>query len=98
MRLYWHDWVRVGAVLLAMGMCSALGGCPPPPTVEPETTSCGDVCTHWEGLGCDEAKPTPAGEPCVSVCESMVETGIFEWDLDCMAQVKGCADIEGCAE
>jgi hypothetical protein len=46
----------------------------------------------------EEARPTPAGEPCTSVCKSMVSTGIFEWNLDCMAEVKACEDIESCSK
>jgi hypothetical protein len=96
---YWYNWARLGCLILAFGMMQALAGCPPPPPpMEPETATCVDVCTHWEGLGCEEARPTPAGEPCTSVCKSMVSTGIFEWNLDCMAEVKACEDIESCSK
>ena len=86
-------------VLCAWG----LSGCPKPlPDPQPEPApdgaapaTCESVCSHWAELGCEEAKPTPAGASCVEVCQNLQKGNLPE-DLECQAAVATCAEIDGC--
>ena len=81
---------------------SAVGsaGCPPPPPMDPvPTATCAETCAHLEDLGCDEAKPSPAGESCVAICENvMASGGLMYWNLDCRVAVSSCDDIDACED
>lgn len=65
---------------------------PPPPTPPAPSADCGDVCDHWRELGCQQADPSPDGQPCEVLCDVMGYT----WDKACMAAVATCAAIEDC--
>lgn len=91
-----YDVVRAVLLVAAFGLLQGASGCPPPPGPTPSTATCAEICAHWEKLGCEESKPTPAGESCASVCQNIVDTGIFEWDLECRAAVKACDEIDRC--
>jgi hypothetical protein len=73
-------------------------GCPDPHVPEPipdAGATCESVCAHWAELGCEEAKPTPDGASCVSVCEN-IQKGNLPDDLECQAAVKSCDEIDDC--
>ena len=67
---------------------------PPPPGQHPPT--CAVVCQHWTDLGCEEAHGTPGGAPCMEVCDNIMDSGVFEWDLECKSRVSSCDEIDAC--
>ena len=70
---------------------------PPVPTSDSgHQPTCAGVCQHWAELGCQEANGTPDGASCVEVCENVMDSGVFEWDLECKADVVSCDDIDPC--
>ena len=96
------------AVLMVLAVLSWGARCThPPPGPEPvpspvptqDTTNpptCAGVCQHWADLGCAEADGTPGGASCVEVCESIMNSGVFEWDLRCKSSVPSCREIDLC--
>lgn len=84
-----------GAFALALCACPVL----PPEPVEPEPVvvpppleraTCVDACVHLAELGCEEARPTPAGVPCADVCAAS------PLDPPCMASVVRCEQLTEC--
>ena len=67
---------------------------PPNPPVEPAT--CEGFCEHGETLGCEWTKPSPEGTTCVEVCESVQNSGIVTWDLECRVAAKSCEEVDQC--
>ncbi len=59
--------------------------------------ACERACQHLALLGCAEAEPTPGGASCVEVCRNVEESGVVSLDLECVAQVVRCEDLDGCA-
>jgi len=66
-------------------------------TVQPQPTqpgTCETYCAHAIDLGCSFARPTPAGVPCVVVCQNA--QGIDPWGLACMSTAPTCEEIDKC--
>jgi len=85
--------------MTAAGLLVALcwGACidvplPPPAPPAPTQAGCEDVCEHWRELQCDNAKPSPRGVPCEDICDRWRRY----WDLECLATVASCEEIEDC--
>lgn len=57
---------------------------------------CERACARLAQLGCPEAKPTPGGGSCVSVCQNVEDSGIVTLDPECVAKISSCAEIERC--
>lgn len=78
--------------------------CPGPEPIPPPVPSgsrgydptCAGVCQNWHDLGCEEGDGTPGGESCQSVCQNVMSSGVFEWNLPCMARVTACDQIRTC--
>lgn len=99
-----RHYARFVALLWALPvLLLGLPGCPKPlPNPEPEPTldgaapaTCASVCAHWTDLGCEEAKPTPAGASCAEVCRNLQQGNLPE-DLECQAAVTSCDQIDDC--
>jgi hypothetical protein len=92
------------AVFLAIAICINLAGCtkPLPPPVPPTdwdggTATCEAACARLQQLGCPSGKPTPKGAPCVAVCRNVMDSGLIEWNLDCIARAVSCGETDVCA-
>ena len=69
----------------------------PVPTVNTDNPpTCAGVCQHWADLECKEADGTPGGASCIEVCENVMGSGVFEWDLECKSRVAACSGIDLC--
>ena len=61
-----------------------------PPVLEP--SGCERACARLADLGCEEGKPTDAGESCADVCANAAE----HLDLECVARAQSCAEVDSC--
>lgn len=85
--------------VLAFALTLALVACVP---ITPEpvpgpvivSPSCPEACARFAALGCEEAQPTPAGAPCVDVCENAQAT--VPLDLACIVRAGSCAQARLC--
>lgn len=58
--------------------------------------NCRDACENYSRLGCDEAKPTPAGASCDEVCANMLDLGGFRASLSCVSSADSCERARLC--
>lgn len=54
---------------------------------------CEEACDRLSVLGCPEGEPTPAGAPCVEVCENGMAG---RYDLACVAGIESCQRLQSC--
>ncbi len=92
------------AVLGAVFALAVLTSCTPEPVVippkerpEPGTPAdCTTACARLEHLGCEEAKPTPAGATCEDVCNNVQQSGATALDLACVIDAGSCEVANAC--
>lgn len=70
-----------------------------PPSVDAEACgvmpTCADVCCHGRALGCDWAKPSPAGTACELLCAAYTDPQakpLLRWNLTACVTAKTCSD------
>ncbi len=85
-----HILIYVAALALA---CGPVLPDPPDPSKYVKGAQCDTACSHWQQLGCDFAEPTPAGVECVEVCEMSIPDA---WNLECMAAIESCEQVDSC--
>ena len=83
-------------VLAGLTLAARCAPMPPAPAPVPPSATCATVCHHWAEMSCNEAKGTPGGESCVDVCRNIQNSGVFEWNLECISTVKVCSAIDKC--
>lgn len=61
---------------------------------------CEAACLKLSDLGCEEAKPTPAGVSCVDFCHASEAKGVVLLHPSCVAgpTVQVCADLPKCKQ
>ena len=90
-------------LLFVLGCPPAIDAVVPPPNPPVDTDLCGQMCTHLESLGCEEAKPVynndvegPKDVPnqsCPEFCKELQDKGVFV-NPRCVSTVKTCDEIE----
>lgn len=91
----------------ALALASILAACTPPPeplnpdlpSKRPEAGShddCTAACAHLAELGCEEARPTPAGATCVQVCDNVEQSGATTLDVACVERAPTCEAVDEC--
>lgn len=92
------------AVIMAVAICITLTSCTKPiPPPQPPTdwdaggATCETACERLQQLGCPAGQPTPKGAPCVQVCRNVMDSGLIEWDLECLARAVTCGSTDRCA-
>lgn len=58
-------------------------------------STCALWCAHALGLGCPAGRKTPAGSPCVDVCNNVM-SGPAKFNLKCRIAAKTCAAADAC--
>jgi hypothetical protein len=103
-----HPWstlkIMVGAVLMTAAFAIVFLSCtkplppPAPPTdVDAGAATCQTACARLQQLGCPAGEPTPKGVPCLEVCLRVQESGLIDWNLDCVARALTCGATDRCA-
>ena len=96
-----RDGIRMGGVLILIALLFAiffaLTGCgtvkppAPPPVVDPTGATCTSACANMVHLGCPDAGPR-----CVPACENVQASGVFAYDVGCLARARDCAAVSAC--
>lgn len=89
-------------LVLALALTGCRPGSTPVPNldagitqVEAGAATCLQWCAHATSLGCDAAKPSPAGASCNDVCEN-AQAGLLKWNLTCRANAASCDAADNC--
>ena len=86
-------------MMLTVVLCAVLAGCPaplPPPVPPTGTPTCETACARLEQLGCNAAKATPAGTPCITVCVNVETSGVVIYGVECVTAAESCAAADRC--
>lgn len=85
---------RVALLVLVLTAC---GPRHPPGWVGVDAAvSCDAACAHLAAMGCDDGKPTPAGVPCVTVCQHGKDIGYLPPPTTCIAHAPDCETASNC--
>jgi hypothetical protein len=89
-------------VVLALALAACHPGpepAPRPPLADaeaPAPEACGAACAVLARLGCPEAAPTAAGEPCDAFCVRVERSGKFSLRPTCVAAAVNRDDLGKC--
>lgn len=96
-----RDGIRMGGVLILIALLFAiffaLAGCgtvkppAPPPVVDPTGATCETACARIAALGCADNATR-----CVPACENVQASGVFAYDVGCLARAVDCAAVSAC--
>lgn len=96
-----RDGIRVGGVVilicLVLAILAAAAGCGtvkpphPEPVIDPTGATCDSACANLVHLGCPDAGPR-----CVPACQNVQASGVFSYDVGCLARAPDCSAASAC--